>query len=147
MRSKFDKRSFDGLQAPPCYEVRGNLDSKEDYRPVFYAHGRVYLFAVQWQIPSLRALALSKVHATLKAFSLYHNRVKDIVSLAQLLYQGDEATGEVSAPDGDEMRELVCEFLACEVKTVFRCAEYRNLLEAEGPFAIEQLDMLVAEMV
>ena len=79
MLSAFKSKAF--VSTKQAWEPHPNDDPREDYTEVFLCHARLYVFSDQFEIESLMRLTLQKLRLTLSRFSLYQERVPDIVSV------------------------------------------------------------------
>lgn len=66
--------------------LRANPGPAEDCIEVFLSHARIYVFAEKYDIQPLKALAIHQLHKSLAAFTLYKNRIGDIVALLRYSY-------------------------------------------------------------
>ena len=84
-------------------QPRPNKDQAEDYFEVFLEHARLYVFADEYDIQSLKVLAMKELHTSLTVFTLHQQRTGDIVSLLRYIY---EKTDETRA-DVEDSRTLM----------------------------------------
>jgi hypothetical protein len=80
----------------------------------------------------LKSLALHKLHKTLMDFELYHQRVSDIVELARYAYENGPDRSEAGTLN--DLRQLVVEYVVCEIDTIGRHNRFKALLEDGGEF-------------
>lgn len=118
---------------------RKNLESCEDYKDVFLCHARLYVFAEKYDIAPLKKLSLSKLHKTLSAFTLWMERVGDIVALMRYSY----ANTVYRSPSNDPLRLLVIHYATCVVEQLVKSSEFKALLEEPGELASD----LVVKMI
>ena len=80
-------------------------------------------------------LTLHKLQQTLIKFMLYKERVGDIVELARYSYANmpERSGGVVGGSDG--LRELVVEYVACEVENLVESESFLGLVEEGGALA------------
>jgi hypothetical protein len=140
LRSKFQIRTNAGGKAPNAdmlkeFEPKSNSSADQDFTPVFLAHARLYTFADMRLIYPLRSLALDKLHKTLTGFQLYNQRVGDIVKLARYAY--DHGSDRSTEGTVNSLRQLVVEYMACEVETVGKHEDFKAFLEEGGEFATD----------
>lgn len=121
------------------FRPRKNRESCEDYTEVFLCHARLYVFAEKYDIAPLRKLCLSKLHRTLCVFTLYKERVGDIVALMRYIY----ANTVQRSPSDDPLRSLVIHYAACVVEKLVPRSEFKALLEEPGELASD----LVVKMI
>ena len=121
------------------FEPRRNQKPCEDYTKVFLCHAHVYTFAEKYNIDPLRRLSLHKLQRTLAAFTLYGERVDDVVNLMRYSYS--------NTPDRldsiDDLRLLVVRYVACAVEDLAQSAEFQSLLGDAGSLATD----LITEML
>lgn len=123
----------------PSIKPRKNREYCEDYTEVFLCHARLYVFAEKYDIFPLRKLCLNKLHETLCVFTLYKERVGDIVTLMRYIY----ANTVQRLPSDDPLRSLVIHYAACVVEKLVSRSEFRALLEEPGELASD----LVVKMI
>ncbi|PGH02264.1 hypothetical protein AJ80_08889 [Polytolypa hystricis UAMH7299] len=80
-----------------------NTGSWEDFTPVFVEQARLYVLADKYGIEALRQLVLSKLHQTLKSFTIYHTGVAGIIEFVRFVYSN---TPPDYANQLDAMRNL-----------------------------------------
>ncbi|KAH7078488.1 hypothetical protein FB567DRAFT_136836 [Paraphoma chrysanthemicola] len=136
-RSSFQQRSYLTGVMPhhtilEGYKPKANTAANQDFTPVFLAHAHLYSFADMRLIQPLKDLALYKLHRTLLEFQLYHQRVGDVVELARYAYDHGPSRSDSGVLDG--LRQLVVEYMACEVDIIGKHLEFHILLEAGGEF-------------
>ena len=115
----------------PTFRPRKNRESCEDYTEVFLCHARLYVFAAKYDVGPLKDLSLHKLQRTLAAFTLYEQRVGDIVKLMRYSYERTAYRLE----SVDELRLLVIHYAGCFVEDLARSVEFLLLLEEAGPLA------------
>lgn len=121
------------------FNPRKNRESCEDYTKVFLCHARLYAFAEKYDIAPLRKLSVNKLHQTLSVFTLYKERVGDIVALMRYSY---ENTVHRSQPD-DPLRSLLIHYATCCVADLVPNSDFKELLEEPGELASD----LVVKMI
>ena len=94
-------------------QPRRNQGEHEDYTEVFLCHVYLYVFADKYDIQPLKILALEELHATLNVFTLYSERVKDVVTLLQYVY----ANAPEQANETEDLRTLMRQYVECEIDT------------------------------
>jgi hypothetical protein len=128
---KFDHLDFDApksrnMSVQQCM-ARANESAAEDYTPVFLGLAKLYVFADEWGVSRLKTLALSKLYMTLEFFSVYNERIRDVLSLARFAYD-EENTPDV-IDDPDDLRAVVAHFMA---------NNFKKLAESDRLFATFQ---------
>ena len=109
----------------PAFQARRNHDPCENYIEVFLCHVRLYVFGDKYDIGSLKRLSLHKLHQTLVGFTLYDERVENIVDLIRYSYSNTaDLLGSI-----DDMRLLIIHYAACVVEDLIRNTKFRTLLE------------------
>ncbi|KAL6693357.1 hypothetical protein J3F84DRAFT_380617 [Trichoderma pleuroticola] len=133
MIEKFNKNS---TYASPttAFTPRKNTESCEDYSGVFLSHARLYVLADKYDIKQLRDLSAHKVWATLKEFTLYPERMGDVVGLVRYAFQ--------NTLEKDKLRALLKDFCACIVEDLCKGQGFQDLICETPEFACE----LIKEM-
>lgn len=145
-RAAFERREY-AFPGPNAITPLRNLDSTSPSRtfaPIFLAHARLYTLAHMYFVDPLRDIALHRLHRALVDFHLHPERLGDVVELARYAYEH----GEDRTEDGkiDAMRDLVVNYVACEMKVLGKHAEFRNLMDGGGEFPGDFFD-IVKEMI
>lgn len=113
--------------------VTPNRTAEEDYTPVFLGHARLYVFAEKYGASTLRALALSKLHRTLTYFTIFKERIGDVIALVRYAYS-NENTPDYDSEIVDDLRRLVTQYVVCEFRAFANTEQFCSLLEEGGPF-------------
>ena len=116
------------------FKPKPNSTMNQDFTPVFLAHARLYCFAHLRLIAPLKALTLEKLHKTLKDFKLYTNRVRDIIELVRCVYSSPDLPYRSDDGTLDDMKQLVVEYVVCEIDTIGKCDEFVRYIEEGGEF-------------
>ncbi|KAH3972467.1 hypothetical protein HBH70_002500 [Parastagonospora nodorum] len=140
LRSTFQERSYvtDGApnaQISESFRPKPNSAVDQDFTTVFLAHTRLYMFAEMRLIYPLRSLTLQKLHKSLIGFQLYNQRVGDVVKLARWAYE--HGTDRSKGGAVNELRQLVVEYMACEVDIIGKHKDFKLLLEDGGEFVTD----------
>ncbi len=115
-------------QAISICPPRPNQASNEDYTEVFLSHARLYVFAEEYDIQSLKALALDELHGTLQNFYLYPERTGDIIALLRYVYAN---TGEPL--DGvEDMRTVLKHYVGFEMDDLMKGKGFGDLMIEDG---------------
>ncbi|MCJ1240828.1 hypothetical protein MMC14_008832 [Varicellaria rhodocarpa] len=88
-----------------------------DYLPVFLSHARLCVFATEYKIPSLKALALNKLHSALSHFEPYETQHGDIIKLTTYVYRSSFIRKK------DPLRELVIQYIVQEANRAIASSE------------------------
>ena len=140
LREAFENRIYQFDAESPKTKIQrkfnayANDTSNQDFTPVFLAYARLYTFAHFRSIEPLKALTLQKLHSTLRVFKLYHNRVSDVIKLAEYAYTADDLPSRGEDGTIDSLRQLVVEYIACEIHTIGTCKEFVGFMEEGGEF-------------
>jgi hypothetical protein len=136
LRNKFQKRNYltDSVDLEG-FQPKSNSAADQNFTPVFLAHARLYTFAEMRLIYPLRSLTLHKLHKTLVGFQLYTERVGDVVELARYAY--DHGPDRSKSGRLNDLRQLVVEYMACEVDTIGKHKDFKTLLEEGGEFVTD----------
>lgn len=117
---------------------RANLGPAEDYTEVFLSHARVYVFAEKYEIQPLKALAINQLHGTLALFTLYNERIGDIVALLRYSY-----ANTADLEDGTkQLREMLMHYVGTEMEILIKADEFTELLEEGGALLHDFLKMV-----
>ena len=117
-----------------CFKPKPNSASNQNFTPVFLAHARLYCFAHLRLIASLKSLTLEKLHKTLKDFKLYTNRVRDIIELVRYVYSNADLPDRGDDGTLDDLKQLVVEYIVCEIDVIGKCDEFVKYIEEGGEF-------------
>ncbi|ROW03631.1 hypothetical protein VPNG_07196 [Cytospora leucostoma] len=109
------------------FTPRINIKSCENYTKVFLCHAQLYVLGDKYDIPSLRKLALHRLHATLKCFTLYPSRFDDIATLAKYVFEN-------TVPD-DKIRTMITHYYACIVEDASKHDGLESLIDENPDFA------------
>jgi len=117
------------------WEPRQNKESSEIYTPVFLCHAHLYVFSDRYGIELLQQLTLQKLRLTLSRFSLFKDRVPDIVELVKYVYKYtmDHDQGI------DRMRSLVMDYVVCHLEVIAEDANLKQMLQEPGALAKDLL--------
>ncbi|KAF9698791.1 hypothetical protein EKO04_003048 [Ascochyta lentis] len=143
-RAKFDKREYT-YTGDNLISIRPNTSARQNFTPVFLAHAQLYTLADMRMVYPLKDLVLHRLHKTLVGFELYPERLGDVVELAKYAYEH----GEDRAVDGriDALRDMIVNYIACEMKVLGKHAEFRNLMDGGGEFAGDFWDIVSQELL
>jgi len=99
---------------------------------VLLIHASLYVLAHKWGVDGLQRLTLFKLYKTLELLPLSHANVQHIVHLARYIYS-DENTPDL-VRGIDEMRELVCHYIAINAEIMLEDASFVLFIEEGGAF-------------
>lgn len=116
-----DNDNTDYPTTASVFEPRKNKESCEDYTGVFLCHARLYVLGDIYDIPQLRQLALHRLHATLREFTLYPSRLNDIAVLAKYIFDNTQSH--------DKIREMIVLYYACIIEDVLEQDELTSLID------------------
>lgn len=109
-----------------------NKGSNENISEVLLMHASLYVFAEKWGVDSLKKLTLFKLHQTMSILWLDLPKVPHIVKLARYVYS-DERTPDLN--NGiDQLRELVCLYVAANTEVMSEHPTFIELIEEGGAF-------------
>ncbi|KAM0510793.1 hypothetical protein ACHAPE_010524 [Trichoderma viride] len=124
-----------GFPSPTILHApRKNRESSEEYSEVFLSHARLYTLADKYDIPELRKLSLHKIYVSLKEFTLYPNRVGDVVNLASYSFE--------NTITGDRLRTLSVDYCACVLEDILENDGFKDLVDKSPDFAFELIKKL-----
>lgn len=116
--------------------------SEGDIMQGLLCHVSLYILAEKWGIDSLKALTLFKLHKTLCIFPLDESKVFPIVELARSGYSG--------TPDlenrMDELRVLICQYVAANAKVMYKSKDFQDLIEEGGAFVRDLFKCMLPRM-
>ncbi len=134
---QYDLLSLGHSVDPSIPGPRGNRTPEEDYTEVFLGHARMYVFAEKYDIQPLKTLALLKLHHTLSIFTLFPERVGDIMTLLKYVY-----ANTAEAIDGTEdIRTMLAHYVGCEMETLTKDGEIKDLMLDNGDMLGDFLKM------
>lgn len=113
--------------------VRSNY-VHEDYTNNLLLHARIYVFAECYGITGLMDLSLNELHGTLVRFTLYKERINDVVALIRYCYEN-----LVPEP----LREVVALYTACKLEKLWLSEEFHALVEAYGELSKTLFGLIV----
>ena len=140
LKEAFVGRKYDldaGWEYVSMPAPRSNKASVEDYTEVFLCHARLYVFAEKYDIQPLKKLALSKLQQTLAIYTLFPERVGDVTSLLKYVY----ANTSESKPDVEDIRTMLAHYIGCEMETLVRDGEIKELLASNEEMLNDFLNM------
>jgi hypothetical protein len=139
IRELFDNHIYNSYGAPK-YKIQSKFNpyandtADQDFTPVFLAYARLYTFAHFRSIEPLKSLTLRKLHSTLKDFKLSKKRVGDIIKLAEYAYTADDLPSRGEHGTVDLLRQLVVEYIVCEIDTIGKYRGFVEFMEEGGEF-------------
>ncbi|KAJ9653420.1 hypothetical protein H2201_009145, partial [Coniosporium apollinis] len=126
----------------PSFQPRRNSETCEDYTEVFLCHARLYVFADKYDIDTLKRLSLHKLQRTLAIFTLYNERVGDVVELMRYSYSNTaDRSGTI-----DDLRLLVVHYAACVVEDLIQSAQFQSLLADIGQLARDLVGQMLKRL-
>ncbi|KAI1267756.1 hypothetical protein F5Y18DRAFT_424888 [Xylariaceae sp. FL1019] len=102
------------------------------------SHARVYVLADYQLINNLKLLSLKKLHQCLKGSELTSEGAETIASLAAYCYDNT-----ADSDPKDQLRELLCLYLACKVEQMWENASFRKALEASRDLARDVIEQML----
>lgn len=135
-------QSFQAAAVQPAGWVfkRNLVDRTLNFSPVFLAHAQLYAFGDQYDIGTLRILALQKLRCHLSFFTLHAERIDDVVDLLKYTY---ENTADLDS-GMDALRDLVTDYVVCHPATVGKNLRFLALLEEPGKLARDVMSKTLA---
>lgn len=116
-------------------------DPQDDYTPVLLGHAHLYTFGDRYLIHALKNLSLKKIHKTLAGYSCSLEAQEAVMELARYAYDTNHTSDRVLGKI-NPLRELVVEFVVSKMADFKFFASHRELLEEEGEYATDVLDIL-----
>ena len=113
-------------------------------------HAKLFIFADIYDIPSLRALCLHKLHRDLLHFRLQDDSILDLVACIDYIYENTTDEGGHVGEDSDvkscDLRELVISFAACHAELLKESKNFQDLLYLGGNFVQDYICALVKRL-
>lgn len=109
------------------WRPRPNVDMWESYRSVFLSHANLYVLADKYGVEDLRALTLRRLHHALMEFTIFPERIPDLVAIVHTIYD--------NTVEDDVARNMIVAFFSCIGEDVKTCEEFRAALRCQGDFA------------
>jgi hypothetical protein len=139
LRAQFNNRSYSTKEGSRAlvleqFEPKSNSSVNQNFTPVMLAHARLYCFAHVRLIAPLKALTLSKLHKTLLNFTLYAERIGDIIELAKYAYSTPDLPDRSEGGNLDDLRKLVVDYIVCEIDTIGKHDEFLKYMDEGGEF-------------
>ncbi|KFY05942.1 hypothetical protein V492_08224, partial [Pseudogymnoascus sp. VKM F-4246] len=134
---------FDSLSFPlvaPRDNYKDSCDPPDrfnaflNYSNVFLCHASLWAIADIFDIDSLKALALHKLHKTLCAFKINDDNAAEVIELARYAYNEDCGQPRPDEKAGEGLRGLVTHYMVFESGVLSRSAEFSKLLGEGGRF-------------
>ena len=138
LKETFVRRQYDWDDVPlGPVPTRSNKGPEEDYSEVFLCHARIYVFAEKYDIQHLKVLALRKLQQVLAIFTLYQERVGDVLSLLQYVY----ANTTESKTGVEDVRTMLAHYIGCEMETLMKDGQIKDLLSEHDEMLNDFLTM------
>ena len=128
LKESFINRKYSVRQNSISVPPRANKSPTEDYTGVFLCHAQVYVFAEQYDIQNLKALALEELQLALAIYTLYPERTGDIVALLRYIYAN---TGEPAA-GVEDLRTLLTAYMSYEIDTLVKDKAFKEVMLEDG---------------
>lgn len=126
----------------PKFRPREHLAECEADSGPFLCHARVYVFADTYDIPTLRSLALDKLHHALCSLEVITDRMEKVIELARFSYSNDNTRDNEAGRDLDDLRKMVVHFVICVFGTIVKDDKFLGLVEEGGCFARDLTGLL-----
>ena len=125
----------DTITIPP---PRPNQEPNENYTAVFLSHAHLYAFARNYDIPSLKTLALENLHLALDRFTLHPERTGDIIELLRYIY----SSRELKEGAGEDMREMLRGYIGFQMDVLMKDRDFRGLMKEEEELLDDFVEMV-----
>jgi hypothetical protein len=106
---------------PAVYMANTNVDPLEDHSGIFLTHAHVYRFSKRADWIFLNTLAFYNLAHALHDFTLFEERVTDIVGLLSFVFEESEYM--------ESLQHLLRNYAVWHVETLMQNAAFRGLLE------------------
>jgi len=134
--TRFTSLTYDLLQPRSRFEeackpsISGESGAENNIIDALLSHTLLYILADKWGVESLKVLTLYKLHQSLEMLDFRAAFVADIVKLVR---QGYSHTMDLGTGI-DSWRELICHFIAANIKIMSKEQEFMSLIEDGGEF-------------
>ena len=122
-----------------------NHEGCEDFTKVFLGHARLYVFAEKWDIEPLREISLHKLQQTLISFTLFDERVGNVVELLTYAYD-NEHTRDRQGKSVDALRLLLSHYAACSIEDLSKNDQFQTFLNENGAFGRDLVEKLIERL-
>ncbi len=126
----------------PAFQSWKNRELCEDYTEIFLYHARLYVFADKYDVDSLKDLSLHMLQRTLIEFTLYDERIENIINLLRYSYSNTTDRSESI----DDLRLLVVHYFTCVVENLSRSNEFQLLLKKVDSFARDLVKQMLERL-
>jgi len=109
-----------------------NLNPLDAASDDLVTQSQLYAFADMYGIRSLKALCLHKLHRDLLASKVQSDSIHSIVDLMVYAYQHTFAIEGKTVDTGEELRDLVITFAACNAGRLVNSPEFISMLNSGG---------------
>ncbi|KAK5057882.1 hypothetical protein LTR84_011883 [Exophiala bonariae] len=116
----------------PPWEPAVSTDDNLDFAPVLLSHAKLYAFSNQFEIESLRQLALERLRLTLARFGLVVEHINAITQLLKYAYTVGDAIISASEGGHAELREMVIDYVICHVESLVQDQMFLDFLQEPG---------------
>jgi hypothetical protein len=123
-----------GSWAGPRFLPFRNYDPSESFQSVFLCQARLYVFGDRYDVEALRSLVLYKLRRALSVFTLFPQRVPDILMLVEYAYE--------NTPEGDDLRDLLSDYALCKVTFLLTHDDWDFFARENPTFTMELLAKL-----
>ena len=120
-------------------DFSNDKEASKSFRDVFFGYAKLYTFSVRYCIEDLTNLTLSKLHHTLKSIGIPDAEIMvDIVNLIDFVFEYTQDLDHRRDP----LREMLTLYVATQIDTAHRSAEFHSLLERGGKFVSDLFSVL-----
>lgn len=109
------------------FDAPRNPQSHLEYEEIFLCHAELYMFADRYDIPTLRDLCLWKLHKCLIAFTVFPERVGDVIKLIEYVYQNTAGS--------DRLRELIAHYASIILEELMTDNNFSEGILEMAPFS------------
>jgi heat shock protein HslJ len=118
-------------------QIRTFLDNqmpRDEATTQLTEHARVYVMADKYLVPSLKCMAMHKLHRDLVAYSVSASGAGEVADLLRYTYANTSGTDDELGTD-NELRDLVATYAACQAPELLKDRAFREILEEGGEAA------------
>jgi hypothetical protein len=118
-------------------EIRSFLDNqmpKDEPTARLREHAKVYVMADRYLVPSLKALAIHKLHRDLVKYDMRTHGAGEVVELLRYTYTNTLGVDDAEGTD-NELRDLIATYAAWKAPELLKDKGFREMLEEGGEAA------------
>ncbi|KAL5345709.1 hypothetical protein ACLOAV_009463 [Pseudogymnoascus australis] len=138
----FASLTFDLLAPRDNYkdtcEPSEHFIAERNYFKLFLSHAKLWAVADKYDIDSLKALALYKLHKTLCVFEISSENAADVINLVRYVY-----SAECGAQADEKLKDLAAQYTAFNSAALAHDSNFMELLREGGQFVEDFLKLVM----